>query len=179
MLHLLGGLLTPSSGAISLGQEPVSTLSESRRRQIRLNEIGFIFQFGELLPELTLVENVELPRLFAGSTRAQSRAAALEALEFVGLAELRGRFITQVSGGEQQRAAVARALVHRPSLILADEPTGSLDEDAAARVLDLIEASVRGRSASAVIVTHSQEVADRCDRCLVLEQGTLQPLSGR
>ena len=179
LLQILAGMLTPTSGTVEVEGQDFSTLREARRNSLRLKEFGFVFQFGELLPELTLVENVELPLLFLGVSRREATKRALEALADVGLSEQARRFLHQVSGGQQQRAAIARAIVHRPSVILADEPTGSLDETSADQVLNLVLASASDYKAAVVLVTHSREVAQRCDRALTLETGTLRRLEER
>lgn len=174
LLQVLAGMLVPSGGTVTLADEKFSGLSERRRNKIRLRQFGFVFQFGELLPELTLVENVELPLLFMGAPRSQSREVAAETLAAVGLSNEERRYVTQVSGGQQQRAAIARALVHRPSILLADEPTGSLDEVAADDVLGQLLGIGPAYGAAVVLVTHSPTVAKRCARVFTLRHGTLE-----
>ncbi len=176
LLQILAGMLTPTGGTVEVQGQDFSGLNEARRNRLRLKRFGFVFQFGELLPELTLVENVELPLLFLGVMRREATKRALQALHDVGLGDQSGRLLHQVSGGQQQRAALARAVVHQPSIVLADEPTGSLDEAAADQVLDVVLASARDRNAAVVLVTHSRDVARRCDRALTLESGSLRRL---
>lgn len=174
LLQVLAGMLVPSGGSVSLADEEFSGLSERRRNKIRLRQFGFVFQFGELLPELTLAENVELPLLFMGAPRSRSRVVAADMLASVGLSNEERRYVTQVSGGQQQRAAIARALAHRPSILLADEPTGSLDEVAADDVLGQLLGMGPAYGAAVVLVTHSPAVANRCARVFTLRHGTLQ-----
>lgn len=174
LLQVLAGLLTPTAGEVEIDGQPLGGLPRRQREHLRLHRIGLVFQFGELLPELTIAENVELPLLLRGLPRKHSKAAAATALEEVGIAHLRNRSIMQVSGGEQQRAAIARALVHQPMVLLADEPTGSLDESNAESVLALLTEGVVMRERAVVIVTHAHEVAARCHQRLVLAGGRLQ-----
>lgn len=174
LLQLLAGILQPSSGEVTLGEQAFSSLPERQRSGVRLREFGFVFQFGELLPELTLRENVELPLLFLGQRRADARTAAAELLSTVGLSKEMNRYVHQVSGGQQQRAALARALVHRPAFVLADEPTGSLDEETASEVLDLLLGVAPEYGGSVVVVTHAPAVARRCTQVLVLRRGRLE-----
>lgn len=174
LLHLLAGLMLPTSGEIVVDGLPFSSLPERARNRARLEQFGFIFQFGELLPELSIIENVELPLLFLGWKRSDARDAAGDILARVGLGNVVARGISAVSGGQQQRAAVARALVHRPSVVLADEPTGSLDEETAEFVLDLVLGDEIVKNAAVVIVTHSESVAASCDNVLELRNGVLE-----
>lgn len=177
LLQVLAGMLRPQEGVVEVGDLRLSDLPERRRNQVRLRHFGFVFQFGELLPELSLLENVELPLLFLGSSRRESAQRAANALDEVGLVQQRNRRLHEVSGGQQQRAALARALVHDPSVLLADEPTGSLDEATAGQVLDLVLASAERHRAAVVLVTHARAVAQRCDRTFQLESGSLRPLA--
>lgn len=173
LLQVLAGLLAPTAGDVEVDGQPLRGLRHGRRDDLRLHKIGFVFQFGELLPELTIAENVELPLLLLGISRKGSKAASVGALEEVGIAHLGDRHVSEVSGGEQQRAAIARALVHKPVVVLADEPTGSLDEHNAEAVLELLTGGIVTRERAIVLVTHAQEVAARCQRTLVLTRGRL------
>lgn len=177
LLHLLAGLLAPCAGDVQVDGAPFGSLSERQRDDVRLREMGVVFQFGELLPELTLLENVQLPLLLLGRRRRDATTAAAEALSRVGLEREKDRSVAEVSGGQQQRAAVARALVHSPSIVLADEPTGALDDANAAQILDLVFSSGGSRRQAVVCVTHSRAVADRCDQVYVLASGRLEPVA--
>ena len=159
LLHLLGALDTPDSGEIWVGDHALHQAGERERTLYRRNEVGIVFQFFNLMPAMTLSENVALPLGLAKVEREAARRRADELLELVGLEERRGHFPHQLSGGEMQRAAVARALVAEPGLLLADEPTGNLDSENASRVLELFGDLHGKRLATMVIVTHSEEVA--------------------
>ncbi len=170
LMHILGCLLTPTSGRYLLEGVEVSTLSEDERARLRRERIGFVFQRFNLLPRLNLMENVALPLVYAGvpSRIRQERARAM--LERVGLGHRLFHTPMEISGGEAQRAAIARALVSDPALILADEPTGNLDTRTGAQILDLFEALHReGRTL--VLVTHDEEVARRAKRVLHIRDG--------
>src|SRR4051812_9044960 len=127
LLHLLGGLLQPDVGEVELLGRRIDRLSERQRSHVRLKQLGFVFQFGDLVPELTGVENVELPARLLGASRSAARASALDMLERLDVADVADRRLNEISGGQVQRIAVARALIHRPAVVLADEPTGALD----------------------------------------------------
>lgn len=171
LLQILAGLLTPDSGTVGLAS--AESLSAD---DVRLRNVGLVFQFGELLPELTLRENVELPLLFAGCRRREARSRAQSILDSVGLSSLGDRRTDAVSGGQQQRAAIARALIHRPAVVLADEPTGALDAETGETVLALMFDVVKAQRASLVVVTHSEAVARRCDMIYALCEGQLTPV---
>ena len=168
LLHLLGLLDRPDGGALMLFGTDVTHLSLEERAAWRNRRIGFVFQFHALLPEFTLEENVAMPLLIAGSGRREALAAARELLAAVDLEERREHFPDQLSGGEQQRGATARALVSRPDLLLADEPTGNLDANNAAAVFDRIAQLHLSRALTSVIVTHNEALAGRCDRVVRL-----------
>lgn len=138
---------------------------------MRLTSFGVVFQSSDLIPELTVGENVELPLLMLGRTRTDARRSARAQLDDVGVGNLYDRRLTQISGGQQQRVAIARALVHHPVVLLADEPTGSLDDSNASDAIDLMLALVRERGAAALVVTHAANIASRCDRVLHLRSG--------
>jgi lipoprotein-releasing system ATP-binding protein len=165
-LHLLGLLDHPDSGRIELFGQDVAVLSARDRARWRNVHIGFVFQFHGLLGEFTLAENVAMPLLIGGVGKAEALKGACELLEAVGLAHRHEHFPDQLSGGEQQRGAIARALVSGPRLLLADEPTGNLDSENADSVFDLLCNLHLRRNLSSVIVTHNARLAARCDRTL-------------
>ena len=174
LLNLISGIDVPSSGQVKFGSADLTSMSERNRTLFRRKNIGFVFQFFNLLPTLTVLENLLLPLDLNGITGriAQSRAADL--LEAVGLADRGRSFPDRLSGGEQQRVAIARALVHDPTLVLADEPTGNLDADTGAQVMGLLDALVRQRGKTMVVVTHSADVVDLADRLFLMREGTLR-----
>ena len=175
LLHVLGGLDRPQSGEVFVGGRPLYALSGRRRTKLRAAAIGFVFQAYHLLPEMDITENVMLPAMALGRlSRAAMRARAEALLDRVGLAGRLRHTPLELSGGEQQRAAIARALMNEPPLLLADEPTGNLDEATGAQVLDLLFALARERQAVLVMVTHSPATAARCARTLTLEDGVLR-----
>ena len=170
LLGILGCLDRPTTGSYRLAGQEVSALDETRRARVRAERIGFVFQAYNLLPRSTAFRNVELPLVSAGDSARERRGRALEALGEVGLADRAHHLPTQLSGGEQQRAAIARALVVHPSVVLLDEPTGNLDSANAEEVLTILE-RVNRQGATMVIVTHSSEVASRASRVLRLADG--------
>ena len=170
LLGILGCLDRPTNGSYRLAGQEVSALDETRRARVRAERIGFVFQAYNLLPRSTAFRNVELPLVYAGVSARERRGRALEALGEVGLADRAHPLPTQLSGGEQQRAAIARALVVHPSVVLLDEPTGNLDSANAEEVLTILE-RVNRQGATMVIVTHSSEVASRASRVLRLADG--------
>ena len=171
LLHLLGALDTPDSGEIWAGDLALHEADEAARTRYRRNEIGIVFQFFNLMPTMTLTENVALPLQLGGSKRGAAREQADGLLELVGLADRRGHFPHQLSGGEMQRAAIARALVAEPGLLLADEPTGNLDSKNADLVLDLFRQIHADQGVTMVIVTHSEDVADAAQRRIEMADG--------
>ncbi|HEX4727932.1 MAG TPA: ABC transporter ATP-binding protein [Jatrophihabitans sp.] len=174
MLACLAGLVRPQSGRVLFQGQDLATLSENRRSALRLRQFGFVFQFGDLVPELTLVENVELPLRFANTKPAAARRQAMEALDLLDIAELADRRSFAISGGELQRAAVARALVHSPAVVFADEPTGALDDANGRVVLDLFLHAAKVRQASIVLATHDPEVAQVATRRFAMREGRLE-----
>ena len=176
LLNLISGIDLPEQGTVTVDGLPLNRLSERDRTLFRRNRIGFVFQFYNLIPTLTVEENILLPLELAGDQTRESRTWARELLEQVGLADRGGSYPDRLSGGEQQRVAVARALVHRPSLVLADEPTGNLDSETGRQVLDLFERLVRQTGTTMVLVTHSGEVTQLADRILIIRDGRLVEL---
>jgi lipoprotein-releasing system ATP-binding protein len=175
LLHLLGGLDRPDAGEIVIGGTPLAGLSAESLAHFRNRTIGFVFQFHQLLADFTALENVMLPGRIAGVAPREIAGRARELLQRVGLAEREDHFPSQLSGGEQQRVALCRALLLEPPLLLADEPTGSLDPQSGSTVVEMLENLQRGRGTTAIVVTHNPTVAARCDRILSLEGGRLTP----
>jgi len=177
LLHVLGALDRPEAGSVRVAGEDVFRLSPERLGAFRNRTLGFVFQFHHLLPEFTAVENVAMPLLIARvpASEAWSRARAL--LVELGLAERLDHRPGALSGGEQQRVAVARALVQSPRAVLADEPTGNLDQETGDRLHELLRRLNRERGVSVVVVTHNPRVASACDRTVRLEGGSLHPVS--
>jgi putative ABC transport system ATP-binding protein len=170
LLNLLGLLERPDRGEYALNGGAVAKLSEDARATIRSKDIGFIFQLPALLPRATALENVELPLVYAGVRRAERRSRAKDALERVGLTGRSHHWPNQLSGGEQQRVVIARAVVNDPALILADEPTGALDSNTGSGILSLFE-DLHREGRTIVVVTHAAEVADRTERRITLHDG--------
>lgn len=175
LLNLISGIDAPDSGQIWVEGRDLTALSERERTLFRRARIGFIFQFFNLIPTLTVGENVTLPLELNHMPRPQARRKAQAMLETVGLADRRETFPEKLSGGEQQRVALARALAHDPLLILADEPTGNLDEETGAQVMDLLARLTREQNRTLLMVTHSAESANYANRVLRLSHGQLLP----
>ena len=173
LLAILAGLDTPSAGTVELEGEDLFALDEDARAELRGRAVGFVFQSFQLLPALSALENVMLPLELAGRRDAESEAR--EVLERVGLAERLHHAPKHLSGGEQQRVALARAFVARPKLLLADEPTGSLDAEAGREVIALLFDLNRAAGTTLVMVTHDESLASRCDRTVRLEAGRIAP----
>jgi putative ABC transport system ATP-binding protein len=171
LLNLLAGIDVCDAGRITIGDTDLGAVDETTRTVFRRRHIGFVFQFFNLLATLTVEENVLLPVDLDGRLDEEARVRARGLLEAVGLGERLGAFPDALSGGEQQRVAVARALVHRPDVVLADEPTGNLDSETGQSVLELFLRLARANRATVVMVTHSADVARAADRVLVLEGG--------
>lgn len=180
LLYLLGGLDRPSDGKIYFGHTEITSLSEGELARFRNQEIGFVWQTHYLLPEFTALENVMMPLLIRGSDRVQAAERALETLSHVGLRNRSTHQAGELSGGEQQRVVLARALVGKPAVLLADEPTGNLDFRTGDRIMDLLEDLHRSFQLTSVLVTHNLCYARRCDRIFQLEKGFLsQPQNPR
>jgi lipoprotein-releasing system ATP-binding protein len=178
LLHLVGGLDRPDAGRIEFRGREIGGASAAERAAYRNRDIGFVFQFHHLLPEFDAVENVMMPLIIAGRGPAAARAAAALVLRNLGLAAAMQRRPAELSGGEQQRVAIARAVVAGPTLLLADEPTGNLDERNAGAVFDLLLDLHRTAGMTTLLVTHSERQAARCTRVLRMEHGSLTPSSG-
>jgi putative ABC transport system ATP-binding protein len=169
LLGLMGGLERPSRGRLWFGDVELSALSEAKRAELRRSSIGFVFQSYDLLPFLTATENIEFQLALSGQDGARARSREL--VEALGLAEHAEKLPDQLSGGQRQRVGIARALAHRPSLILGDEPTGELDSESSAAAMDLLLEAQSAIGATLVVVTHDLEVADRLDRVVSLRDG--------
>ena len=177
LLNLIGGIDLPDGGEIWVDGQAITTLSELDRTLFRRQRVGFVFQFFNLIPTLTVEENLLLPLELNGLRQPEHRRQALQLLERVGLDARRNSFPERLSGGEQQRLAVIRALVHRPILLLADEPTGNLDAETGNRVLELLLELHGQAGATVLMVTHSREIAAQADRVLSLEGGQVRELT--
>jgi lipoprotein-releasing system ATP-binding protein len=175
LLHVLGGLDKPDAGHIRIDQVDLRALSDADLVAFRNQHVGFVFQFHHLLPEFTALENAEMPMRIARRPAVEHRARATDLLTSVGLKERLDHRPGMLSGGEQQRVAIARALVMNPTLLLADEPTGDLDEHTADALHELLRTMHRDRRLTSVIATHNPRLAAACDRVLRLEDGRLRP----
>ncbi|MFB7928742.1 ABC transporter ATP-binding protein [Streptomyces sp. NPDC056039] len=171
LLHCLAGIVTPDSGSITYNGREVTSMSDAERSALRRSEFGFVFQFGQLVPELTCVENVALPLRLSGSSRKESERTALAWMERLEVDDLRKKRPGEVSGGQGQRVAVARSLVTSPRVIFADEPTGALDSLNGERVMELLTEAARSTNAAVVLVTHEARVAAYSDREIVVRDG--------
>jgi putative ABC transport system ATP-binding protein len=178
LLHMLGCVDAPSQGQMRVDGVDVSTLADAERSAIRLSKIGFVFQRFFLLPMLTAAENVELPQAEAGKGRAERRSRTMELLDYVGLAHRAHHRPSQLSGGEAQRVAIARALANRPRLLLADEPTGELDQATGQQIVELFE-RVHADGTTVVVVTHDAAIAARSPRVLSMRDGRLEDGASR
>ncbi|MCP4201382.1 MAG: ABC transporter ATP-binding protein [bacterium] len=174
LLHLLGALDRPDSGSISVGGADLAAMNAEELAAFRNRTIGFVFQFQELLADFTALENVLVPGRIAGLRGGALQAKAAGLLDEVGLADRAGHFPSQLSGGEQQRVALCRALLLEPPLLLADEPTGNLDPEIGEQVFELMVALQKRRGTTALVVTHNREIARRCGRVLTLQKGVLR-----
>ncbi|MFH8533853.1 ABC transporter ATP-binding protein [Streptomyces tendae] len=171
LLHCLAGIATPDSGTITYNGHELTSMSDGRRSALRRSEFGFVFQFGQLVPELTCVENVALPLRLNGTSRKQAERAALTWMERLEVDDLKDKRPGEVSGGQGQRVAVARSLVTNPRVLFADEPTGALDSLNGERVMELLTEAARSANAAVVLVTHEARVAAYSDREIVVRDG--------
>ena len=179
LLNLISGIDTPTGGDVLIDSVPITGLSERERTLFRRKNIGFVFQFFNLIPTLNIMENLLLPLQLNGYAADEARARVETMLEQVGMRDRAGSYPDRLSGGEQQRVAIARALVHDPPLILADEPTGNLDADTGMSVMSLLDRLVRGGGKTMVVVSHSDAVVSMATRVLTMEDGRLVERTAR
>ncbi|KAB0269628.1 ABC transporter ATP-binding protein [Microvirga brassicacearum] len=177
LLHLAGLLEKPDGGEIYVGGRPTAAMDDSERTRIRREDLGFVYQFHHLLPEFSALENVVIPQLIRGLSKADARSRASQLLTFLGLGKRLDHRPGELSGGEQQRVAIARAVANAPRLLLADEPTGNLDPNTADRVFQTLVAIVRASKLAALIATHNLELASRMDRQVTIRDGLIVPLT--
>jgi len=175
LLHVAAGIVLPRAGRVRLLGNDLGALDDAARTRLRRERLGIVLQFGQLVPDLSVLDNVALPLLLCGARRASARIDAERWLDRVGMVAERDAVPAELSGGEEQRVAVARALVGDPAVVLADEPTGSLDTIGGERLLDLLLAAARERGAAVVLVTHDNVVAARADREVRLRDGVVEP----
>ncbi|TKB58529.1 lipoprotein-releasing ABC transporter ATP-binding protein LolD [Ferrimonas aestuarii] len=174
LLHIVGTLDTPTEGKVEFLQQDLFAMGDSARTRLRNQKLGFVYQFHHLLPEFTALENVMMPLLIAATNKGEAKRRAQGLLQRVGLGERMDHKPSELSGGERQRVAIARALVNNPALVLADEPTGNLDERTAAEVYSLIRELAKEQGTAFVVVTHDRELAAKLDRQLMMHGGRLQ-----
>ena len=173
LLNCLSGLDEISAGEVLIHNQALSQMSDYDLTALRGSQLGFIFQSFNLLPVLTAVENVELPLLMAGTSPREARERAIEALKAVGLGDREGHLPAELSGGQQQRVTIARSFVHDPAVIFADEATGNLDSQTSDEIIDLLLSLNADRGVTMLLVTHDSEIADRCSRVLVMQDGRI------
>ncbi|MDI6863274.1 MAG: ABC transporter ATP-binding protein [Pseudothermotoga sp.] len=173
LLNCLSGIDSPTNGEIYFDDLPFHTLSEEQKTQFRARHMGFVFQFFNLIPVLTALENVLLPLKILGINHGEAKQRVVAMLERVGLRDKIDRFPSQLSGGEQQRVAIARALVHNPKVVWADEPTGNLDSETGMKVIELLESMKKELGTTLVVVTHDERIAQRADRILFMRDGRI------
>jgi putative ABC transport system ATP-binding protein len=178
LLHCMAGILTPEEGEVWYAGERLDTRSDDRRSELRRDRFGFVFQSGQLVPELTAEENVALPLLLSGTRRGPAMAAAREWFATLGLDGLERRRSGELSGGQAQRVALARGLVGRPAVLFADEPTGSLDSMSGELVMDLLTAAAREHGTTVILVTHDARIAAYADREVIVRDGRVSTLTG-
>ncbi|ODT71706.1 MAG: ABC transporter [Pelagibacterium sp. SCN 63-23] len=175
LLHLCGLLESPQGGEIEIVGQPTSKLGDRARTQLRRSTVGYVYQFHHLLPEFTALENVVMPQLIAGKDRKAAEARAMDLLELLGVGPRATHRPAELSGGEQQRIAIARAAANHPRVILADEPTGNLDPDTSDRVFEALQSLIRNEGAAALIATHNYDLARRADRIVTIKGGLVVP----
>ena len=173
LLHLAGLLERPEAGMVRIAGRDCGRMSDDQRTALRRGTVGFVYQFHHLLPEFSALENVMIPQMIAGRSRAESRQRGRELLQMVGLGERESHRPARLSGGEQQRVAIVRALANGPAMLLGDEPTGNLDQHTADSVMSVLVNTVRRVGLAALIATHNLDIANRMDRILALEDGML------
>ncbi len=173
LLYCLSGVLVPDEGRVTFAGKPLSTLNDKDRSHLRLAEFGFVFQDGQLIPELPARENIALPLMLTGTSRRAALKRADEMLARIGIADLANRLPGRMSGGQAQRVAIARALVHEPKIVFADEPSGALDQATGHEVMQLLTATVTQTGASLVMVTHDLQVARWCFRLVEIRDGLI------
>jgi putative ABC transport system ATP-binding protein len=178
LMHCLAGILVPERGEVWFDGQRLDTLSDERRSELRRNRFGFVFQFGQLVPELTAEENVALPLLLSGTRRAPAMAAARKWFPTLGLDGLKDRRSGELSGGQAQRVALARGLVAGPQVLFADEPTGSLDSASGKLVMDLLTGAAREQGTTVILVTHDARVAAYADRQVIVRDGVVGTHTG-
>ena len=171
LLHVAGLLERPNAGEVAVGGVAASTMAEDERTALRRSQIGFVYQFHHLLPEFSALENLVLPQMIAGLSRAEAASRARELLGYLGLAERESHRPAELSGGEQQRVAIARAVANGPRVLLADEPTGNLDPKTADHVFGTLAALVKATGLAALIATHNMDLAARMDRRVTIRDG--------
>jgi lipoprotein-releasing system ATP-binding protein len=176
LLHVAGLLEKPDGGEVFVGSKPTASMNDQERTRIRREELGFIYQFHHLLPEFSALENVVIPQLIRGLSKAEAQDRATQILTFLGLGKRLQNRPGELSGGEQQRVAIARAVANAPRLLLADEPTGNLDPHTADRVFQTLVSIVRASKLAALIATHNLELASRMDRRVTIREGLVVPL---
>ena len=179
LLNLLCGIERPSSGTVSLNGQTINELSERDCTLFRRDYIGFIFQFFNLIPTLTVLENITLPQELAGGDRNKLNKTAQDLLEKVGLGDRGSDYPDKLSGGQQQRVAIARAIAHDPMVLLADEPTGNLDEETGEKVLELLLEVTRSVNKTLIMATHNPAIAERADRVVKMHDGQLEEISSK
>ncbi len=172
LLNVLSGIDEPSAGQVNVAEKPLFGISDDERTNLRAKEMGFIFQKFHLLDVMTAVENVEVPLLLLGYSLVDAREKAMQALGQVGLADRAKHRPSELSGGQQQRVSIARAIVHQPSVILCDEPTGNLDSTTSKQVMDLLQ-EINNSGSTLVIVTHDEDIAKRCTKTIRLNDGVI------
>ncbi len=174
LLNLIGGLDFPSGGKIEILGQSLTELTEEQRAKIRCQSLGFVFQFFNLIPTLTVIENIRLPMALNGLSKEAAGIRASDLLRELGTEDCGERFPEELSGGEQQRVAIARAVAHKPNIVLADEPTGNLDLDTARNVVELLDRTCRTQGATLIMATHSREVIGLADRVLTIRGSHLE-----
>jgi len=179
LLNMLSGIDTPDSGQILIDGTDITAMGDTEQTLFRRDNIGIVFQFFNLIPTLTVIENITLPHELRGKSRKESEVLARQLLERVGLENRADTFPDKLSGGEQQRIAIARALVHEPKIVLADEPTGNLDEDTGQTVLDMLLDLTRGSGKTLIMATHSPEIVPYADRVCRIQDGHLHITSDK